>query len=76
MAKVEDLERKCKRAIIKAKDTVLNIRDILKDIDLKMTHIIEYKRDRFYSMPKYKGKYKDYYDFYNGNGYVNQGLTS
>jgi len=76
MAKAEDLETKCKKAIIKAKDTILNIRDILGDIDMKMTHIIEYKRDRFFSMPKYKGKYKGDYNTYNGKDYVNQGLNS
>jgi len=65
MAKVEDLEIKCKRAIVKAKDTVLNIRDILKDIEMELTHLIEYRKYKFFSMPKYKGKY----DFYNGNGY-------
>jgi hypothetical protein len=69
MAKAEDLETKCKKAIIKAKDTVLNIRDILKDIEMELTHLIEYKRYKFFSMPKYKGKYKVEYDFYNGNGY-------
>ena len=75
MAK-EDLETKCKKAIIKAKGTILNIRDILGDIDMKMTHLIEYKRERFFSMPKYEGKYKGDYNFYNGKDYVNQGLTS
>jgi len=71
MAKVEDLETKCKKAIIKAKDTILNMRDILKDIEMELTHIIEYKREKFFSMPKYKGKYKGKYDFYNGNDFVN-----
>jgi hypothetical protein len=71
MAKAEDLETKCKRAIVKAKDTVLNIRDILKDIEMELTHLIEYKRYKFFSMPKYKGKYKGKYDFYNDNDFVN-----
>lgn len=70
MAKAEDLETKCKKAIIKAKDTVLNIRDILKDIEMELTHLIEYKRHKFFSMPKYKGKYKVEDDFY-GKDWVN-----
>ncbi len=70
MAK-EDLETRCKKAIIKAKDTILNIREILKDIEMELTHIIEYRRNTFFSMPKYKGKYKAEYDFYKGKDYVN-----
>ncbi len=64
------METKCKKAIIKAKDTILNIRDLLGDIDMKMTHLIEYKKDKFFSTPKYKGKYKAEYDFSNGKDYV------
>lgn len=45
MAKAkENLETKCKKAVL----TIPEIRDILQDINLKLTHIIEYGKDRFY----------------------------
>jgi hypothetical protein len=69
MAKVEDLEKRCKKALKGMKSTVSDIRDILKDIEMELTHLIEYRKYKLFSMPMYKGKYKAEYDFYNGNGY-------
>jgi len=71
MAKVEDLEKRCKKALKGMKSTVSDIRDILKDIEMELTHLIEYRKYKLFSMPIYKGKYKQNYDFYNGNGFVN-----
>ena len=68
MAKAENLERRCKKALKGMKSTVSDIRDILKDLEMELTHLIEYRKYKFFSMPKYKDKYKEDYDFYNGNG--------
>jgi len=71
MAKVENLEKRCKKALKGMKGTVSDIRDILKDIEMELTHLIEYRKYKLFSMPMYKGKYKEDCDFYNGNGFVN-----
>jgi hypothetical protein len=68
MAKAENLERRCKKALKGVKSTVSDIRDILKDLEMELTHLIEYRKYKLFSMPQYKDKYKAEYDFYNGNG--------
>jgi len=68
MAKAENLEKRCKKALKDMKSTVSDIRDILKDLEMELTHLIEYRKYKFFSMPHYKDKYKEDYDFYNGNG--------
>jgi len=72
MAKAkENLEAKCKKAIL----TVPEIRDILQDINLKLTHIIEYGKDRFYArrVTRDIGEYNHNGDQYtrNGDQYLN-----
>lgn len=65
-AKRKNLETRCRMAV----DAILNMQNTLRDIEMELTHVIEFGRYKFFSMPKYKGKYKGKYDFYNGNGYV------
>ena len=47
----EDLETKARKAVLKIKDRVDRIYDILKDVGMKLTHVIEYKFD-YHALPK------------------------
>ena len=47
----EDLETKARKAVLKIKERVDKIYDILKDVGMKLTHVIEYKFD-YHAMPK------------------------
>lgn len=50
MAK-ETLESKARKAVIEIGERVNKIYEILKDVGLKLTHVIEYKFD-YHTMPK------------------------
>jgi len=50
MAK-EDLESKAKKAVLEIRERVDRIYDILKDVGMKLTHVIEYKFD-YRTLPK------------------------
>lgn len=60
----KDLETKCKEAIL----TIPKIKDILQDINLKLTHVIECGKNRFYIRP---GTRDNDYHNYNGDQYLN-----
>jgi hypothetical protein len=47
----EDLETKARKAVLAIKKRVDRIYDILKDVGMKLTHVIEYKFD-YYTLPK------------------------
>ena len=47
----EDLETKARKAVLKIKERVDRIYDILKDVGMKLTHVIEYKFD-YHTLPK------------------------
>ena len=47
----EDLEAKAKKAVLEIKERVNRIYDILKDVGMKLTHVIEYKFD-YHTLPK------------------------
>ena len=47
----EDLETKARKAVLEIKDRVNRIYDILKDVGMKLTHVIEYKLD-YHALPK------------------------
>ncbi len=47
----EDLETKARKAVLKIKERVDKIYDILKDVGMKLTHVIEYKFD-YHTLPK------------------------
>lgn len=50
MAK-EDLETKARKAVLEIKQRVNRIYSILKDVGMKLTHVIEYKFD-YHTLPK------------------------
>lgn len=50
MAK-DDLETKCKKAVLKIADT-------MQDISMKLCHIIEYHKKNFYDSQFYNNNYK------------------
>jgi len=50
MAK-EDLETKAKKAVLEIRERVNRIYDILKDVGMKLTYVIEYKFD-YHTLPK------------------------
>ncbi|MDP2940124.1 MAG: hypothetical protein Q8O13_08615 [Candidatus Omnitrophota bacterium] len=47
----EDLETKARKAVLEIKEKVNRIYDILKDVGMKLTHVIEYKLD-YHTLPK------------------------
>lgn len=47
----ENLETKARNAVLKIQKKVERIYDILKDVGMKLTHVIEHKLD-YYTMPK------------------------
>ena len=47
----EDLEVKVKKAVLDVKKTVYRIYDVLKDLGMKLTHIIERRFD-YHTLPK------------------------
>ncbi len=47
----EDLEAKAKKAVLEIRERVNRIYDILKDVGMKLTHVIEYKFD-YHTLPK------------------------
>jgi len=47
----EDLETKARKAVLEIKEKVNRIYDILKDVGMKLTHVIEYKFD-YHTLPK------------------------
>jgi len=47
----EDLETKARKAVLEIKERVNRIYDILKDVGMKLTHVIEYKFD-YHTLPK------------------------
>ena len=47
----EDLETKARKAVLEIKQRVNRIYDILKDVGMKLTHVIEYKFD-YHTLPK------------------------
>lgn len=50
MAK-ENLEAKARKCVIEIRDRVNRIYEILKDVGMKLTHVIEYKFD-YHTLPK------------------------
>jgi hypothetical protein len=48
---IENLETKAMKAVLQIKKKVDRIYDILKDVGMKLTHVIEYKFD-YHTMPK------------------------
>lgn len=50
-AKAVRLEVKARKAVVEIKERVNRIYEILKDVGLKLTHVIEYKFD-YHTMPK------------------------
>lgn len=50
MAK-EDLETKARKAVVEIRERVNKIYEILKDVGMKFTHVIEYKFD-YHTLPK------------------------
>ena len=50
MAK-EDLETKARKAVVEIRERVNKIYEILKDVGMKLTHVIEYKFD-YHTLPK------------------------
>ncbi len=47
----EDLETKARKAVLEIKEKVNRIYAILKDVGMKLTHVIEYKLD-YHTLPK------------------------
>lgn len=47
----EDLEAKAKKAVLEIRERVNRIYDILKDVGMKLTHVIEYKFD-YHTLPR------------------------
>ena len=47
----EDLETKARKAVLEIKQRVDRIYTILKDVGMKLTHVIEYKFD-YHTLPK------------------------
>ena len=47
----EDLETKARKAVLEIRQRVNRIYDILKDVGMKLTHVIEYKFD-YHTLPK------------------------
>ena len=47
----EDLETKARKAVVEIRERVNKIYEILKDVGMKLTHVIEYKFD-YHSLPK------------------------
>lgn len=47
----ENLEIRAGKAVLQIKKKVDRIYDVLRDVGMKLTHVIEYKFD-YYSMPK------------------------
>ena len=56
----EDLESKARKAILAIKNKVIDIDNLLRDIDMKLCHIIRYKQN----FTKYDAI--DYLDCYRG----------
>ncbi len=50
MAK-EDLETRAEKAVLEIRKKVNRIYEILRDVGMKLTHVIEHKLD-YYTMPK------------------------
>ncbi len=50
MAK-EDLETKARKAVVEIRERVNKIYEILKDVGMMLTHVIEYKFD-YHTLPK------------------------
>ena len=50
MAK-ENLETKARKAVLEVKEKVDKIYEVLRDVGMKLTHVIEYKFD-YHTMPK------------------------
>ena len=50
MAK-EDLETKARRAVLRIEKKVTDIGNVVRDLSMKLCHIIKHKGD-YYSMPK------------------------
>lgn len=56
----EDLEAKARKAVLDIKKKVYRIYEILRDVGMKLSHVIEYKFD-YYTLPKgidYSNDYK------------------
>mgnify|MGYP001562667503 FL=1 len=53
---VKDLEARCRKAILK----IPEIADTVRDISMKLCHLIEYYKNGFYKSGKYNGN-GDYY---------------
>ena len=47
----EDLETKARKAVLEIRQRVDRIYDVLKDVGMKLTHVIEYKFD-YHTLPK------------------------
>lgn len=47
----ENLETKSRKAVLAIKDKVADIDDVLRDLSMKLCHIIKYKGN-YYTMPK------------------------
>ncbi len=47
----EDLETKARKAVLEIRQRVNRIYDVLKDVGMKLTHVIEYKFD-YHTLPK------------------------
>lgn len=47
----ENLEEKMNKAVIEIRERVNSIYEVLKDVGMKLTHVIEYKFD-YHTMPK------------------------
>ncbi len=45
------METKARKAVLEIKEKVNRIYDILKDVGMKLTHVIEYKLD-YHTLPK------------------------
>lgn len=48
---IENLETKARKAVLKIEKKVDSIYAILKDVGMKLTHVIEYKLD-YHTLPK------------------------
>lgn len=48
------MEKRCKEAILKIEEAVLRIANVVQDIDMKLTHLIECKKNN-----RYKGYNKE-----------------
>lgn len=56
----EDLETKSRKAVLKIKDKVIDIDNVLRDLSMKLCHIIKHKGD-YYNIPEgidYNNGYK------------------